>query len=83
VVFIVTHSVVAALIYRKDLSRVTTSHNRLGLFVSKYIRHELVAKINDKMRLHTCEALGRYSVDYSRAHRVPVPISMPRPTLAW
>jgi hypothetical protein len=39
-----TTSVVAARIYREDLPRVTASHNRLGLSLSKRIRHGLVAK---------------------------------------
>jgi hypothetical protein len=42
--FIVTHSVTATRIYREDPLRVTTSHNRLGLSLSKYIRHVLIAK---------------------------------------
>jgi hypothetical protein len=37
-------SVAAAHIYREDLPRVKTSHNRLGLSLSKHIRHRLVAK---------------------------------------
>jgi hypothetical protein len=56
--FVVTHSVAATHINRKDLPRVIASLNRLGLSVSKYIRHGLAAKINDKRRQWTYEALG-------------------------
>jgi hypothetical protein len=42
--FIVSCSVVAACIYREELTRVTTSHNQLGLSLSTHIRHGLVAK---------------------------------------
>jgi hypothetical protein len=69
--FVVTHSVVAAHIYREDLPKVTVSHNRLGLSLSKHIRHGLIVKINGKRRLRTCETLGRILVDYSHACRVP------------
>jgi hypothetical protein len=34
--------------------------------------HGLVAKINDKRKLQTCEDLGRISVDYSRIRRAPI-----------
>jgi hypothetical protein len=63
----------------EDLSRITTSRNRLGLSLSKRIRHGLVAKINGKRRPQACEALGQILVDYSRARRAPTPIASPRP----
>jgi hypothetical protein len=75
--FILTSSVAAARIYRDDLPRVTASRNRLGLSLSKHIRHGLVAKINGKRRSWTCEALDRISMDYSRAHLAPAPIASP------
>jgi hypothetical protein len=56
--FIVTSSVEDAHIYREHLPRVITSRNRLGLSLSKFIRHRLIAKINDKRKSRTCEALG-------------------------
>jgi hypothetical protein len=56
--------VAAARIYREDPPRVTASRNRLGLSLSKRIRHGLVAKINGKMRSQACEALGWISADY-------------------
>jgi hypothetical protein len=71
-------SVAVARIYREDPPRVTTSQNQLGLSLSKRIRHRLVAKINSKRRLRVYEALGQILVDYSRAHRAPVPITSPR-----
>jgi hypothetical protein len=71
--FFITTSVTVARIYRKDPPRVITSHNRLGLSLSKRIRHGLVAKINGKRKSRTCEALGRISADYSRASRAPAP----------
>jgi hypothetical protein len=77
--FVVTHSVVVTHIYREDLPRVTMSYNRLGLSLSKHIRHELVEKINGKRRPLTCEALGRILMDYSHARRSPAPIASPRP----
>jgi hypothetical protein len=73
----VATSVVAADIYREDLPRVTASHNRLGLSLSKHIRHELIAKINGKRRPRTCEALGWILVDYSCTRRAPAPIASP------
>jgi hypothetical protein len=79
VVFIVTSSVVAARIYRKDLPSVTASRNQQGLSLSKRIRHGLVAKINGKRRLLTCEAFCQISTDHSRARRAPVPIASPHP----
>jgi hypothetical protein len=72
-------SVAAARIYREDMPRVTTSHNRLGLFLSKRIRHGLVAKINDKKRSGACEALDWILTDYSCARRAPMPIASPWP----
>jgi hypothetical protein len=42
--FVLASSMVAAHIYREDVTRVIVSHNRLGLSLSKHIRHELVAK---------------------------------------
>jgi hypothetical protein len=71
----------ATRIYREDPPRVTTSRNLLGLSLPKRIRHELTEKINGKRMPRTCEALGRISVDYSRAHRAPTPIVTPHP--AW
>jgi hypothetical protein len=50
-------SVAVARIYREDLSRVTASRNRLGLSLSKRIRHGLIAKINGKRRPRSCKAL--------------------------
>jgi hypothetical protein len=76
--FVVTRSMAVTRIYRKDLPRVTASHNRLYLSLSKCIRHRLIAKINNKRRPWTCEALSRISVDYSCAHRAPMPIASPR-----
>jgi hypothetical protein len=89
--FVVSCSIAAACIYRKDLPKVTTSRNRLGLSLSKRIIHSLVAKINDKRRLRTCEALGQISADYSHARRAPAPIALPHlalpchatPSLTW
>jgi hypothetical protein len=75
--FVLTRSVAAACIYREELSRVIASHNRLGLSLSKRIRHGLVVKINDKRRPRTCEVLGQISVDYSRTHRASAPIARP------
>jgi hypothetical protein len=71
--FVVTRSVPVTHIYRKDLPRVTASHNRLYLSLSKCIRHRLIAKINNKRRSWTCEALSRISVDDSCAHRLATP----------
>jgi hypothetical protein len=75
--FVVTRSMVAARIYREDRPRVTTSRNRVDLSLSKRIRHGLVAKINDKRKPRTCEALGRILMDYSCAHRALAPIASP------
>jgi hypothetical protein len=87
--FIVTHFVATVRIYRKDLTRVTVSHNRLGLSLPKRIRHGLIAKINGKRRSWNYEALGRISTgvhpspsswilaNYSRAC-VPITIAMSR-----
>jgi hypothetical protein len=72
-------SMAAARIYREYMLRVTTSHNRLGLFLSKRIRHGFVAKINDKRRSGACEALDWILTDYSCARRAPVPIASPWP----
>jgi hypothetical protein len=74
----VATSVAATRIYREDLPRVTTSCNRLGLSLSKRIRHELVEKINGTRRPRGCETLCRILADYSRARRAPVPIASPR-----
>jgi hypothetical protein len=73
--FLITTSMPTACIYREDQSSVTVSHNRLGLSLSKCIRHELVTKINDKRKLQTYETLGWISADYPwtlcvRAHRL-------------
>jgi hypothetical protein len=76
--FVVTRSVAVAHIYREDLPRVTTSHNRLNLSLSKRIRHGLVPKINGKKRSRTYEALGQILADYSRARRASAPITSPR-----
>jgi hypothetical protein len=75
--FGVATSVAAARIYREDLSRVTTSHNRLVLFLSKRIRHGLIVKLNGKRRLWTREALGRISTDYSRTRCASASILSP------
>jgi hypothetical protein len=69
----VASSVTATRIYRQYSPRVTVSHNQLGLSLSKRIRHGLVAKINNKKRLQTCETLGHILVNYSRARRRPRP----------
>jgi hypothetical protein len=69
--------VVDARIYREDSPRVIASRNRLGLSLSKRIRHGLITKINDKRRLWAYEALGQISVDYSRARRALAPIAPP------
>jgi hypothetical protein len=42
--FVVASSMVVAHIYREDLPKVTTSHNWLGLSLSKRIRHGLIVK---------------------------------------
>jgi hypothetical protein len=73
----VATSVAAARIYREDLPRVTTSCNRLGLSLSKRIRHELVEKINGTRRPRGCETLCRILADYSRARRAPTPRPAP------
>jgi hypothetical protein len=57
VVVLITSSVAATRNYSEDLPRVTASRNRLGLSLSKHIRHGLIAKINGKRRPWTCEAL--------------------------
>jgi hypothetical protein len=75
--FIVTRFMVVARIYREDLSRVTASHNRLRLSLSKHIRHGLIAKINDKRKLWTYEALDPILMNYSYARRVIVSIASP------
>jgi hypothetical protein len=64
-------------VVREYLPRVTSFHYRLGLSLSKHIRHRLIVKINDKRRPRTCEALNQILDDYSRARRVPVPILSP------
>jgi hypothetical protein len=76
--FVVASSVAAARIYREDMPKVTASHNRLGLSLSKRIRHGLKATINGKRKPWTCEALDRILVDYSCARRAPAPITSPR-----
>jgi hypothetical protein len=75
--FVVAHFMAVACIYRKNLSRVTASHNRLDLSILKCIKHKLIAIINGKRMLRTYEALGRISVDHSHAHRAPMPITSP------
>jgi hypothetical protein len=75
----VATSVMAACIYREDSPMVITSHNRLGLSLSKRIKHRLVEKINGKIWSWTCEALDLISKDYLRSRRAPVPIALPRP----
>jgi hypothetical protein len=77
--FVVTSSMAAARIYREDLPRVTVSHTRLGLSLSKCIRHGLVIKINSKRKSWTYEALSQISTDHSHARRAPTPIASPRP----
>jgi hypothetical protein len=49
--FIITCFMVVAHIYREDLPIVTTHRNRLVLSLSKHIRHELIAKINEKKKV--------------------------------
>jgi hypothetical protein len=75
--FIVTRSIVAAHIYREDSTRVTVYHNLLGLSLSKCIRHGLIAKINGKRKLQTCDALGQILVDHSCRRCAPTPIASP------
>jgi hypothetical protein len=75
--FCVTTSMAASRIYREDPPRVTVSLNRLGLFLSKYIRYGLIAKINGKRKSRTCEALGWISTDYSHTRCAPTPIASP------
>jgi hypothetical protein len=48
--FALTRFMATARIYREGMPRVIASCNRLGLSISKRIRHELVAKINGKRR---------------------------------
>jgi hypothetical protein len=65
---------------------VTTSRNRIGISLSKCIRHGLVAIINGKRRMQDCEALDWILADYSCARRPPVPIASPchfLPHPAW
>jgi hypothetical protein len=76
----VTTTVVATRIYREDPPMATTSHNRLGLSLSKCIRHGLVAKLNGKRRPWAYEALDWISVDYSCTRRAPPPITSPHHT---
>jgi hypothetical protein len=76
--FLITTSVATTHIYRENPPRVTVSHNRLGISLSKCIRHGLITKINDKKRPRTCEALDQILVDYSRARRALVTIASPR-----
>jgi hypothetical protein len=62
---------------------VTIFHNRLGLSLSKCIKHGFIAKINDKKRSPNYEALSRISTDYSRARRTSAPsprLTTPHPT---
>jgi hypothetical protein len=73
--FGVATSVAATCIYREDPPRVTASRNRLGISLSKRIRHGLVAKLNGKRRPWTYEALYRILADYSCARRAPAPIA--------
>jgi hypothetical protein len=75
--FCVTTSVAATCIYKEHPPRVTASRNRLGLSLSKHIRHGLVAKINGKRKPQTCKPLDRISVNYSLACRAPAPIALP------
>jgi hypothetical protein len=75
--FLITTSVTAARIYRKDMPRVTASCNRLDLSLSKRIRHGLVTKINGKRKSRTCEDLCPISVYYSHACRAPTTIAPP------
>jgi hypothetical protein len=74
VVVLITTSVAVAHIYREDPPRVVASRNRLGLSLSKYIRHMLVTKIKDKRKPRTYEALGWILTDYSCAHHAPTPL---------
>jgi hypothetical protein len=71
--------VVAARIYTEDLAKVTVSHNRLGLSLSKRIKYGLIAKINGKRKSQTYKALDQILTDHSRTHRAPAPITSPRP----
>jgi hypothetical protein len=49
----IVHSMAVVRIYREDLPTVIASYNRLGLSLSKHIRHGLVEKINYKRNLRT------------------------------
>ncbi len=73
----VATTVVAAHIYREDPPRVIAFRNRLGLSLSKCIRHGLVEKINGKRKPRTCEALGQILVHYSHTRHAPAPITSP------
>jgi hypothetical protein len=76
--FVVIRSMTTAHIYRESLTRVTTYRNRLGLSLSKHIRHRLITKINNKRKSLTSEALDRILTDHSHARHAPVPIASPR-----
>jgi hypothetical protein len=77
----VTCSVVTVRIYKEDPSRITASHNRLGLSLWKRIRHRLIAKINGKRRPRTCEALSRVrqTIHTHVVHPCPSPRHAPHP----
>jgi hypothetical protein len=71
--FVVNSSMAVTCIHREWPPMVTMSHNRLGLSLSKCIRHRLVVKINSKRKLWAYEALGWILVDHSCARRAPRP----------
>jgi hypothetical protein len=77
--FVVTRSVAASRIDREGLPRITMSHNRLGLSLLKHIRRGLIAKINSKKRMQTCEAMDQILTDYSRKCRAPMPAPIASP----
>jgi hypothetical protein len=73
---IVTRSMVATRIYRKDLTRVTTSRNLLGLSLSKRIRHGLIEK--NKLQNEAMDLCGfgsdfRLASITSPRHATPYP----------
>jgi hypothetical protein len=60
VIVLFSTSVADTRIYREDLPSITASRNRLNLFLSKHIRHGLVAKLNNNRRPRTYEALTEF-----------------------
>jgi hypothetical protein len=77
--FVVTNYAASKHFYRWQPSRITTSHNRFGLY-KKHNRHEQVTKINSKRKPRAYKGLSRISVDHSRTCRVPAPFATPCPS---